>query len=312
MSAFRLRERLRILATLSSSILTPECGSRVATEAVKVLNVLGCSIQGLDDDNGKAVSFSHCQDGLDSNRMNAIASLLKPKVVSAGVTVSIGNLPARYPQESWIRQSGATKYLGVPLVVGEGDIVGVAAIFGGGTRNFSEDDEWWLQAAAQFVAGSFAYDALGARMRGLERVIAPTATDGSEQTTEAPSATPKPTVLVIDDNRELNDLICDVLSLEGYQVESAFNGVEAVQLFRPSHHALAITDVAMPLMNGWELIAALRVRAPNLPIIVVSGYSTGEWNPTYLAKQGVSAVLTKPLDLKQLTSQVAKLVPLAS
>jgi CheY-like chemotaxis protein len=309
MSAFRLRERLRVLATLSSSILTEECPARVVVETVKVLGVLGCSIQGVEENDLK--KFGHCEDGLDVTRMNQVATALKAKVVSAGVPVTLGNLPARYPQESWIRQSGATKYLGVPLLTAHGDVVGVAGVFGSGPRNFNEDDEWWLQTAAQLVAAGFSYDALGTKMKELERVITPGSAESIDeaQPTEA-SDVRRPKILVIDDNRELNDLVCDVLTLEGYEVESAFNGVEAVQIFRPSDHNLAITDVAMPLMNGWELIAALRVRSPNLPIIVISGYSTGEWNPSYLAKQGVSAVLNKPLNLKQLTDQVTKLLPI--
>ena len=64
---------------------------------------------------------------------------------------------------------------------------------------------------------------------------------------------------------------------------------------------MVMTDVAMPLMNGWELIAALRVRAPELPVVLITGYSNGNWNENFLRTQGVCAVLNKPLDLTHLS-----------
>jgi len=181
----------------------------------------------------------------------------------------------------------------------------VAAVFAGRNRTLGEDDDWWLRTAGQMVSDSLAFESLTLELRALERVLDPSL----ETTSQSAPVAPKPTILVIDDDRAINDLICELLSMEGYEVEPAFNGVEAIQAFQPAKHALAITDVAMPLMNGWELIAALRVRSPTLPIILISGYQTGEWNPSYLAKQGVSAVLTKPLNLDTLTSLVAKLIP---
>ena len=84
--------------------------------------------------------------------------------------------------------------------------------------------------------------------------------------------------------------------------EAAFDGLEAMRKFRPSEHDVILSDVAMPHMNGWELIAALRVRSPELPVILITGYSSGNWNEAYLKKQGIMAVLGKPIDMSKLAS----------
>jgi CheY-like chemotaxis protein len=198
--------------------------------------------------------------------------------------------------------------MGVPVFGADRSISAVAAVFGGRNRAFADEDDWWLRTAGQLVADSLAYETLVGKLHDLQRLGDPNLAHASSGENE--TARRKPTILVIDDDQTINDLICELLEMEGYQVESAYNGVEAIQAFQPAKHDLAITDIAMPLMNGWELIAALRVRSPALPIILISGYQTGEWNQSYLTKQGVSAVLSKPLNLDHLTSLVGKLIPL--
>jgi CheY-like chemotaxis protein len=68
-----------------------------------------------------------------------------------------------------------------------------------------------------------------------------------------------------------------------------------------------LSDVAMPHMNGWELIAALRVRSPELPVILITGYGSGNWNESYLKKQGVVAVLGKPIDMELLQNHLQRI-----
>ncbi|MGH9902382.1 MAG: response regulator, partial [Pyrinomonadaceae bacterium] len=137
------------------------------------------------------------------------------------------------------------------------------------------------------------------RMKELEQILNPT--PEPEADGEAKAAARALSVLVIDDDQIVNELICEFLTVEGYRVESAFDGLQAMRMFRPAEHDVVMTDVAMPLMNGWELIAALRVRAPELPVVLITGYGSGNWNESYLQKQGVAAVLSKPLDLARMT-----------
>jgi CheY-like chemotaxis protein len=309
-SANRLREHLRTLTTISASNIASDRGSRMTREATTLLNVIGCVVQSMPGENGEGRFFVHNQDGVQADPIRILAANLNSRVASAGSSLTIQNLRQQYPHESWLLDHGVHSYLGVPIFGSNQSISAVAAVFGGRNRTFVEDDEWWLRTAGQMVSDSLAYETLEGKFHDLERGIDPNF--AGESTGEDKAAGPKPTILVIDDDRMINDVICELLTMDGYQVEAAFNGVEAIQAFQPAKHALAITDVAMPLMNGWELIAALRVRSPALPIILISGYQTGEWNQSYLTSQGVSAVLTKPLNLGQLSTLVAKLVPLTS
>jgi CheY-like chemotaxis protein len=117
--------------------------------------------------------------------------------------------------------------------------------------------------------------------------------------------------MVVDDDKVTNDLICEFLIMKGFAVDPAFNGLEASQKFNPARHDLVITDLAMPLMNGWELIALLHSRAPALPIILITAY-WADCRPSEEPREGVSAILNKPVNLSQLASAVAKLLPTAA
>lgn len=309
-SVNRLRERLRTLTTISASNVASDRALRMTREATALLNVIGCAIHCTPTEVAEAKLFLHHQKEVDPNGFRSLAVELKSRVISAGSSVIIQNLRQQYPRESWLMQHDVHSYMGVPILGADGSIGAVAGVFGGRNRAFADEDDWWLRTAGQLVCDSLAYETLEGKLHDLERLNDPNL--ANESTAENEAAERKPTILVIDDDQAINDLICELLEMEGYQVESAFNGVEAIQAFQPAKHDLAITDIAMPLMNGWELIAALRVRSPALPIILISGYQTGEWNQSYLTKQGVSAVLNKPLNLDQLTSLVGKLIPLTS
>jgi CheY-like chemotaxis protein len=309
-SVKRLRERLRTLATISASNIASDRVSRMTSEATTHLNVIGCVIQSTRGENEEGRYFLHHQNGVPPDRMKSLAANLNSKVISAGSSIIIQNLRQQCPHESWLLEHDVHSYMGVPIFGSDRLVSAVAAVFGGRNRAFGDEDDWWLRTAGQMVSDSLACEMLEGKLRDLERIIDPSLAD--ESTGENEAAARKPAILVIDDDRTINEVICESLTMDGYQVEAAFNGVEAIQAFQPAKHDLVISDVAMPLMNGWELIAALRVRSPTLPIILISGYQTGEWNQSYLTKQGVSAVLNKPLRLGQLSALVAKLIPLTN
>ena len=110
------------------------------------------------------------------------------------------------------------------------------------------------------------------------------------------------TVLVVDDDRQVNDALCDLLTFEGYRVEAAFDGLEAQRLFRPAAHDVVVSDVAMPRVNGWELCDWLRERAPRVPVILITGYGPGHQDESDLRRRGVAALLHKPLYAARLLS----------
>lgn len=87
-----------------------------------------------------------------------------------------------------------------------------------------------------------------------------------------------PTILVVDDEDAIRNLVCAVLKSAGYHVMTARNGLEGVAVFRsyPDLIDLVITDMMMPVMNGADAIARIRESRPAVPVICTSGYADQE------------------------------------
>jgi CheY-like chemotaxis protein len=83
--------------------------------------------------------------------------------------------------------------------------------------------------------------------------------------------------LVVDDSMLIRYTVCRFLEGRGYAVESATNGIEALQILERRHPDLIVTDMQMPKMTGSELITALKKKpeTANIPIIIVAGRASG-------------------------------------
>ena len=79
-------------------------------------------------------------------------------------------------------------------------------------------------------------------------------------------------ILVVDDDDDLRETICDVLALAGHDVVQAADGRAALAQLRAKRFDLIVTDLRMPRMDGWELLAALQAdgRLRQIPVCVVS------------------------------------------
>jgi two-component system cell cycle sensor histidine kinase/response regulator CckA len=86
--------------------------------------------------------------------------------------------------------------------------------------------------------------------------------------------TPSETILVVEDEPAVRQLVAAALARAGYRVFEARDGQAALSLFNENETAidLLVTDLRMPQMDGAELIRLLRARAPHLKVICVSGY----------------------------------------
>jgi CheY-like chemotaxis protein len=276
----------------------------VAQRAVEVLEVGACIFHYLRQEELETVAL-YSRPTFNAEGVARAASLIAPKVVGARLTIIANNLGGDFPNEGLPNMSGITSYLGVPLFSPDGLPLGVGAVLGEASRQFDENDEWWLSRAAKLVS-----DALAEAMKARPEAVVPPPPP-PVVTAEGPSHGPadpgQPLLLVIDDDPSVNEMVCEVLKGEGYRVESAFDGQEGVKMFRPAEHALVITDLVMPRMNGWEVTAALRARAPHLPVVIITGYGSGTWNATFLREQGVAAVLHKPFDFNLLCNVIRSL-----
>jgi len=117
------------------------------------------------------------------------------------------------------------------------------------------------------------------------------------------------TILVIDDEYLIADILSYALEDEGFMVVKASNGKKGLEVLEREHPALIITDFMMPVMDGLEFAKAVRAlpSVNHLPIILMSGAQA------YLGKQRpdlFSAVLEKPFNIDLIITEVRKLLPL--
>ncbi len=116
-----------------------------------------------------------------------------------------------------------------------------------------------------------------------------------------------PRILFVDDEKDIVEEVAEYLVYEGYDVATAGNGWEALELHQSRPADLVITDLLMPGMRGDELIRRLRETQPDLPILVMTGHTTFGEDQDIVA-EGASAVLKKPIDLHELSERMRRMV----
>lgn len=114
-------------------------------------------------------------------------------------------------------------------------------------------------------------------------------------------------VLVVDDEPAMLKLSCEILAQNNYTVASAKNGEEALALMAAEHFDIVLTDIVMPVMNGYQLAATISEQYPTVKIQLVSGYSDRE-KPQNQHLFANSDILYKPFKTKTLLTRVFTLL----
>ena len=118
-------------------------------------------------------------------------------------------------------------------------------------------------------------------------------------------------ILIVDDEEEMRDTLERVLAAAGYRVVTASNGAEVSSILAQVHVDLVMTDLLMPEKDGTEVIAELRKKHPNTPIVAMSGggrMPRGDY--LKIARMfGAHAILEKPFTNEQLLSTIELLLP---
>jgi CheY-like chemotaxis protein len=120
---------------------------------------------------------------------------------------------------------------------------------------------------------------------------------------KAPSKDPR--ILLIDDNTIVRDMLVDLVGSLGYRADSAGSGEEALALFDRRRYGMVLTDLLMPGMSGWDVLAALRQRDAHIPVVIVTG-SPVVGDPR--ASQPGVAVLKKPVDVTALDAMIKRML----
>jgi len=119
-------------------------------------------------------------------------------------------------------------------------------------------------------------------------------------------------ILVIDDDGEVREMICKMLTNEGHEVIEAVNGKEGCDMVRSNSELdLVITDLIMPEKEGIETIRDLKANYPELKVLAISGGGKGNAQDyLYIAKGiGADSTLKKPFISQELLVAVQELFP---
>ncbi len=109
-------------------------------------------------------------------------------------------------------------------------------------------------------------------------------------------------ILVVEDDGDINNLLCKILSSNGYKVMSAYSGTEARMCAWNYDFQLVLLDLMLPGISGEEFIAQVR-EIKTMPIIVISAKSSQEAKIEVL-KLGADDFITKPFDINEVLARV--------
>lgn len=114
-------------------------------------------------------------------------------------------------------------------------------------------------------------------------------------------------ILLVDDDREIRLAVTDILESEGYKVECAAGGEEALaRIDRGTQPALILLDMMMPEMDGWTFVQELRKRGETRQVPVVV-FTAAQGPGEIAAEIGAAGCLPKPLRLADLLNEVERL-----
>ena len=114
-------------------------------------------------------------------------------------------------------------------------------------------------------------------------------------------------ILVVDDESEMRSALSHALTRNGFSVESAASGTEALVKIKKDPISLVITDLKMPEMSGMEVLGAVKKATPGIPVIVITAYGSIH-NAVEAMQAGAADYLLKPFSFETLATTVKKVL----
>jgi DNA-binding response OmpR family regulator len=110
-------------------------------------------------------------------------------------------------------------------------------------------------------------------------------------------------ILVVDDDENIRKTILAILLDEGFEVDSAASGREAIRKTQDSTYNVALLDIKLPDMEGTELLSKMRDTVPKMRKIMVTGFPSQQ-NAISAVNQKADAYLIKPVDIEKLLETI--------
>ena len=122
---------------------------------------------------------------------------------------------------------------------------------------------------------------------------------------------PRARLLVVDDEQLIRELYARVLSMEGYEVETAEDGIEGLEWLAKERFDVVVMNRQMPRLDGATMVAALRTAGSRIPVVMISGSLAFRPLPVRVAGE-LSATLMKPARHDEVIAAVAEALRPAS
>ena len=113
-------------------------------------------------------------------------------------------------------------------------------------------------------------------------------------------------ILIVDDEERIREMIREYTSLEGFDIDEASDGVEALKLFKQSQYSLVILDVMMPKMDGWTVCREIR-KISQVPVIMLTARGE-EYDKLFGFELGVDDYMVKPFSPKELLARMKAII----
>lgn len=113
----------------------------------------------------------------------------------------------------------------------------------------------------------------------------------------------KSRVLVVDDEEALRYLLSTELAAEGYEVETAGDGDEAIEAIKQKDYDVVLLDIKMPRVDGFEVLRFIKQNKPEIKVIMLTAYADVK-NAIEALKLGASDFVSKPYDLEDILTSI--------
>lgn len=110
------------------------------------------------------------------------------------------------------------------------------------------------------------------------------------------------TILLVEDDREVRDVVVQILSAKNFKVLTAINGYEAIRLLTEQHIDVMFTDIVMPGLSGYELAAQAKLIRPSLQVLYTTAFDGNAPGREMASRYG--KIIQKPIHAEDLVAEI--------
>lgn len=127
------------------------------------------------------------------------------------------------------------------------------------------------------------------------------------QPAQAPPSVEEATILLIDDDPQVSEVLGLMLQQMGHRVTAFTSAREALDAFKEGDYRLVITDLGMPDVSGRDVAKAVKEMKPETPVVLITGWGV-QLDPAELKGTGVDGVIAKPFSKEVISAKLAELL----